>query len=70
MVRRRCKDLKIREEIKNLSRKSALIRWKSKTRKGKGISLIFGVIKKYAFRCFVSPVLKESLELMSEIKQG
>ena len=38
--------------------KLALLKWKSKTRKGKGIAIVDAVLKKYCFRSLMSPKFK------------
>lgn len=45
--------------------KLSILKWKSKSRKGKGIGIVFKVIKKYYFRSLISPVFKQCIDLMN-----
>lgn len=67
-MRRRKECLTRKEQMKKMWHKTALMKWKSSTRRGKGINLIIGVLKKYSFRCYISPAFKESIELLNEIR--
>lgn len=46
----------MQECIKKIWYKLALLKWKSKTRKGKGIGIVFAVLKKYYLRSLISPI--------------
>ena len=47
-----------------------LSKWKTNTKKGKALNIFFKTIKNYYFRLILRPVLKENIEIHSEIKEN